>query len=99
MPPSPDFSHRIQKYLEHSGIPHLQTSDLLSLNSLITDEEIEETIKSLLLLLSQRTRPRLPYEYYKTFLPVLLPHLRKLYNAFLQAHPFRHAALLPHLVS
>lgn len=85
-PPSLDLSQSMRQYLEQSGIPHLQPSDLLSLNAQITDEEIELTIKSL----PSHKAPGpdgFPYEYYKTFLPLLLPHLRKLFNAFLQDTP------------
>lgn len=81
-PPSLDLTQT----MEQSGIPHLQPSDLLSLNAQITDEEIELTIKSL----PSHKAPGpdgFPHEYYKTFLPLLLPHIRKLFNAFLQDTP------------
>lgn len=87
-PPSPDLSHRMRQYLKQNGIPHLQPSNLLSLNTLIIEEEIEQTVKSL----PAHKAPGpggLPYEYYKSFLPLLLPHLCKLFNAFLQDTPIR----------
>lgn len=58
----------------------------MTLNAQSTDEEIELTIKSL----PSHKAPGpdvFPYEYYKTFLPLLLPYLRKLFNAFLQDTP------------
>lgn len=82
-PPSTDLTHTMKQYLEQSRIPHLQPTDLLALNAQITDEEMELTIKNL----PSHKAPGpdgFPYEYYKAFLPILLPYLRRLFNAFLQ---------------
>lgn len=69
-----------------AGIPRLQITDLEALNVPITEEEIESTIKSLPSHKS-RSPDGLPYKYYKTFLPLLLPHMCKLFNAFFRDIP------------
>lgn len=84
--PSSELTDRLTQYLERSGIPRLQASDLFSLNANISEEEIALTIKSL----PTHKFPSpdgLLYEYYKSFLPILLPHMCKLFNAFLQQTP------------
>lgn len=85
-PAPPDLLHRMQRYLAESGVPQLQNSDLTTLNMPITEEEIEQTIKTL----PSRKAPGpdgLPYEYYKAVLPILLPHMCKLFNAFFRDSP------------
>lgn len=66
----PDLKDRMQQYLEDSGLPKIQGSDLMSLNAPITEEELTATIKTL----PSHKSPGpdgLPYEYYKAFLPTL----------------------------
>lgn len=55
-------------------------------NAPISDEELTSTIKSLPTRKSEGP-DSLPYEYYKSFIPILLPHMCKFFNAFLQQAP------------
>lgn len=59
---------RMNHYLEQSGVPQLQPSDLLSLNAPITEEELMMTFKTLPTYKSPGPDGLL-YEYYKSFLP------------------------------
>lgn len=86
VPPSSELQDHMRQYLEQSVIPHLQASDLHSLNAPITKEELKITYKSL----PSHEAPGpdgFHYEYYRTFLPLLLPHTCKIFNAFLQDTP------------
>ena len=74
------------QYLTRAGISRLQPGDLASLNAPITGEELTAAIKSLPAHKSPGP-DGFPYEYYKAFLPTLLPHMTKLFNAFLQQTP------------
>lgn len=76
----------MSRYLEQAGIPQLQRLDLLVLNAPITEEALTTTIKALPSHKSPGPNG-LPYEYYKSFLPLLLPNMSKLFNAFLQQTP------------
>lgn len=82
-PLPPDLKERMRHYLEDSGLPRLQRTDLDSLNVPITEEEVIATIKTLPTHKSPGP-DGLPYEYYKTFLPILLPYMCKIFNAFFQ---------------
>lgn len=77
------FYDRVRTYLASSGVTTLSTTALQSLNSPITKEEVSETLKHL--PNCKASGPDgLPYEYYKTFLTTLLPHMTHLFNRFMQ---------------
>lgn len=80
------------QYLEQSGTARLQPTDLASLNAPNSVEELEETIKSL--PSSKAPGPDgFPCEYYKAFLPLLLPTMCKLVNGTRQGCPLSPPAI------
>lgn len=82
LPIQDTFKDRVQSYLATSGVSTLPVEALHSLNSPITDEEISDTLKHL----PNNKAPGpdgLPYDYYKSFLPTLLPHMVSLFNRFM----------------
>lgn len=85
-PPLPDLSQAIHSYLADCDLAKLSPSALTTLNSFLTEEEVTATIK--FLPNNKALGPDgLPYIYYKTFLPHLLPHMTTLFNSFLSDTP------------
>ncbi|XP_077321582.1 uncharacterized protein LOC143955402 [Lithobates pipiens] len=81
-PPTPALAQAIDEYLSDCDLPRLSPTALASLNSPVVDEEVEDIIKAL----PNNKAPGpdgLPYLYYKSFLPILLPRLTSLFNAFM----------------
>lgn len=82
-----DIVHSFEEfYTALYNNPEIPPLHLLPLNAPITEEELMLTIK----ILPTHKSPGpdgLPYEYYKSFFPLLIPHMCKLFNAFLQQTP------------
>lgn len=93
----PNYSFTKEKFdlfFKCLQLPKLSPEHLTSLNSIVTPEELEEVVKHL----PTQKFPGpdvLPYSYYKTFLPILSPHMISLFASLFKGttpHPqFLHA--------
>lgn len=77
------FCNQVEDYLASSGVSILLASALTSLNTSVTEDEVKETLKVL-------PNYKIPgpdaflHEYYKTFSPILIPRMTKLFNDFMR---------------
>lgn len=90
MDPNYNFTQeKLDSFFSSLHLPTLYSDHLSSLNSAITPEELAEVVKNL----PTQKSPGLdflPYSYYKTFLPILSPHLLSIFTSLLHGtvpHP------------
>ncbi|XP_063818782.1 uncharacterized protein LOC135056932 [Pseudophryne corroboree] len=77
----------ISEFLRRADLPQLSVTDSVALNSDITEEEITAVLRNL--KSSKAPGPDgFSASYYKKFAPLLVPHLRVLFNAVLHGAPF-----------
>lgn len=74
---------KFNTFVSSLKLPQMSPEQQSSLNSPITTEELADVVR----LLPSHKAPgpdRLPYSYYKTFLPTLSPHMLNLFSSLLK---------------